>query len=502
MEALPQTQEYVARKELYAKGQTGASGTEAVVRLAIDVFPWMLFRSWKPPVHVDVLPLGTAAAGSLVVALAIFAIWRVRAAESWFFTGLLVLGLISGTNWQPVSNAWKKLPLFDVSFNDYLAYAAAFSFVVLAALALEHAWRQSEWRLLAVNVALVSLILTAATMVIQRAGIIAPNFEQYGDFRLFAEVAAPALAALLLLSRLPARYTVAALVLLVLAQRTIEEGGVYPVIPAEAAYPPIPILAALPHIREPFRIVGQGLSFIPGTSSVYGLEDVRGYTAMTFAPQVVTWPLWCRGQPVWFNAVDDLERPFLSFLNVRYAITWTHEGDHPGWREVARQRGTKLLENTRVIERAFIPDELTLGSGAPIFEMKKAADFRKRAWIWTDGPEVDQQNGSGTIDLERQNLGFRLSVVMKRAGWIVVSEQAWRGWRAYIDGRRVKIHTANIAFLGIYVPEGKHVVDVRYWPESFVIGRAISFGSIAVVIAIAVAARITRRRRTTVATQS
>ncbi len=82
---------------------------------------------------------------------------------------------------------------------------------------------------------------------------------------------------------------------------------------------------------------------------------------------------------------------------------------------------------------------------------------------------------------------------MRSAGWVVVSEQNWRGWRTYIDGRRVKIQNANIAFLGIYVPQGRHVVDLRYWPESFVIGRTISIGTIALLIAIGIALPIARR---------
>ena len=35
---------------------------------------------------------------------------------------------------------------------------------------------------------------------------------------------------------------------------------------------------------------------------------------------------------------------------------------------------------------------------------------------------------------------------MAQDGWIVVSEPAWKGWRAYIDGRRVEIQIANLAF--------------------------------------------------------
>ena len=68
-------------------------------------------------------------------------------------------------------------------------------------------------------------------------------------------------------------------------------------------------------------------------------------------------------------------------------------------------------------------------------------------------------------------------------GWVVVSEPAWKGWRAYIDGRRVQMQTANLAFLAIFVPDGVHNVRVVYLPQSFVIGRAISAVTLLALIA-------------------
>ncbi|MGZ4808241.1 MAG: YfhO family protein [Thermoanaerobaculia bacterium] len=495
VEALPQTRDYVDRKQLVTHWATGTSAPNAWARVAVDFFPWLHRRTWLAWTHVNAGVIETAAAGSLVIALALFAIWRVRSAECWFFTALLALGVMSGTNWQPVSAAWKTLPLFDVSFNDRLCIAAAFSFVALAAIALEFVCRTNEWRLLGLHVGTAVVVFAAASIAIDRAKLVDPNLEAWGDFKLFAEIATPAVAALMFLLPVRSRFVIASLVVLLLAQRTMEEAGVYPVLPADAAYPPIPILRSLRDVREPFRIVGQGLALIPGASTMYGLEDVRGYTAMTFEPQVETWPLWCRGQPVWFNRVDDLDRPFLSFLNVRYAITWSREREHDGWRVVASQRGSKLLENTHVIERAFIPAEVAVGDRDPLFEMELAADFRKRAWIQTAEPPRDAANGPGTVSITRKKSGFHFDVVMQRGGWLVLSEQRWTGWRAYVDGRRVAIHPANIAYIGIYVPDGKHAVEVRYWPESFVIGRVISFAAILVLVMTALARRVHSRDR-------
>jgi uncharacterized membrane protein YfhO len=83
---------------------------------------------------------------------------------------------------------------------------------------------------------------------------------------------------------------------------------------------------------------------------------------------------------------------------------------------------------------------------------------------------------------------------MEHGGFVVISEEAWKGWRAYVDGHPAKIVRANHAFLGVFVPAGKHAIRLTYLPQSFVIGRAITFGTLAMIgLAIAVWSVIKRR---------
>jgi len=71
---------------------------------------------------------------------------------------------------------------------------------------------------------------------------------------------------------------------------------------------------------------------------------------------------------------------------------------------------------------------------------------------------------------------------MERSGFVVISEAKWRGWRAYVDRHPAKIVTANHAFLGVYVPAGRHKIRLVYLPQSFVIGRAISLGTLGMLV--------------------
>ena len=76
---------------------------------------------------------------------------------------------------------------------------------------------------------------------------------------------------------------------------------------------------------------------------------------------------------------------------------------------------------------------------------------------------------------------------------MVASQTAWKGWRAYIDGRRVQVHVANLAFLGVFVPAGRHHLKLQYLPDSFTRGRAIPFGTLGMLVVFAIV-RARRRR--------
>ncbi|HEX9163037.1 MAG TPA: YfhO family protein, partial [Thermoanaerobaculia bacterium] len=289
------------------------------------------------------------------------------------------------------------------------------------------------------------------------------------------------------------RTQLAILFVLVLAQRIAEEAGAYPTLPARTAYPPIPLLEPLRKDSAPFRIAGVGDSFPPGTSAMYGLQDVRGYEPMTLKRYADTYPLWCAAQPVWFNRVDDLTRPFLSLLNVRYAIASEAVSVPDSWREVRSDRGARLFENTRVLDRAFIPRTIRLGvsEADELIEMDHATDFADVAWVRAAMPAQQRDNGPGRVTTIDHGSELLLTAEMQRAGWIILSEPSWKGWRAYVDSSRVETQIANRALLAVYVPAGKHNVRLIYRPESFVIGRAIS-----AIALIAFAVLLARTRRT------
>jgi hypothetical protein len=314
------------------------------------------------------------------------------------------------------------------------------------------------------------LILLAAGAAVMRPGSIdTPRFV--------AELAPLGIAAVIVLFARNRAIVAPLLFALILLQRTISDGALIPANEPRIAYPPLALFRPLQSIREPFRIIGIGPSLFPNTATMYGLEDARVMTAMTLTAFDDTFPLWCHHGGFGFNQIDDLTRPMLSMLNIRFAVVPKDEPIPTGWRDVTTDHDTRLVENEHVLPRAFVPRSIRIGVANDIEDMNAATDFAQMAWLDLPGTARDLPNGPGTIVI----LPRSLDVTMAHDGYVVVSDAAWNGWRAYVDGRRTKIVRANHAFLGVFVPAGRHTLRLVYMPRAFVLGRMITFATLAML---------------------
>ncbi len=62
-----------------------------------------------------------------------------------------------------------------------------------------------------------------------------------------------------------------------------------------------------------------------------------------------------------------------------------------------------------------------------------------------------------------------------------------KGWNAYIDGNKVEHICANYVLRALNIPEGKHLIEFKFEPESYIIGERISFASSIILILLAFA---------------
>lgn len=530
VEVLTQTAQYLYRSSAVAAAllSAGAPFGEAARHLAASVLPSVLDEAGPgaPPALLG--PPVSAYAGSALWGPALYGLLRGRWRGRFVLAALGLAGACAGARMPFVFDLIGRLPLFSLSINERLVFTAALATVTLAALGIEAWWRAGEEPAAATAARAAADAARAADAAAADAARARRSFavactvpipvlaaamvwmvpralERFsaGTIERWAAWSAAPLAAVALVAWLRAllpatagrgrgraAWWAVALVAVVAVERSGEIGAYYPTEPARAFFPRVPPLDALPTgAAEPWRAVGLNYQLPPNHGTMYEIEDPRAYQALTNGSFADLLPLWTMPGSHWFPIVADPTRPLLALMNVRWALA-APGLELAGWRQVAAGRGAGLWENPRALPRAFLPRVVRLGveARAEVDEMSAETDFGRRAWIRPPGgagaPARDWPNGRGEIAVSRRGLGLELSASMAEPGWAVVSETAWHGWRARLDGREVPLGIGDHAFLALELPAGRHHAELFYRPRSFEVGLAVSIAALALIAGI------------------
>jgi hypothetical protein len=172
-----------------------------------------------------------------------------------------------------------------------------------------------------------------------------------------------------------------------------------------------------------------------------------------------------------------------DILGVRFLVSKT---DLKGVEEVRRFGSVKIYENPGALPLAWFVDkiELTHNDTAAI-RVLGARDFdpMKAAVIVADESShvPDVRSGAvASVDIqEYAPTLIRMTVRTDRAALLVTSESDYPGWVARLGPQTVSTVRVNYAFRGIPIPEGEHVLELRYEPQSVMVGGAISVAAVA-----------------------
>ncbi len=506
VDALGQTAQHAQRSAIFARVERAAPLAAALENLRPNVIPFVHGvegRRLEQTLRGLHAPAATTFAGGLLLVAALHGLARGRGGFRFALAGLALGGALLAVRFPYWVDLFRRLPLFDISLPEYGYLWAAPAVVLLGALGLERGLEPPERRRFAAGLGLAALLLGAATVALL------PEMAAAGLDAAFAGgealwLLAPLVAAALVVALAPPRVAVLLLLALLLVERRAELGHLYRAFPERLFYPAVAPLDRLPRGAEPYRVVGVHYALLPNLATMWELEDVRGYNAMTLARFAETLPIWSSQAEYWFNRVDWLHS-FLSLLNVRYALAPTGFAPAAGWREIDAGGGWVLFENERVLPRAFVPREARFGAGAEerLAELAKASNFRRRAWIEPEGDPAPApaiaRNGFGEVTrVERRGSGYRIRTELSAPAWVVVSTPAWRGWRAESDGRLLAMGIADHAFVAFLAPAGEHETRLVFRPRAFDLGLATSAAALAGLAAVlALRWRRARRREAT-----
>jgi len=161
-----------------------------------------------------------------------------------------------------------------------------------------------------------------------------------------------------------------------------------------------------------------------------------------------------------------------------------------------------VVENLRALPRAWVVSEVKALSDGDALEavhrsqLPDGATFDPRTMALVDveqgGRDRTFPTGEATARVERiTDSHFRLSVSTAGGGFLVLSETHYPGWHAYIDGAPRPVERTNVAFQGVEVPAGSHIVEFRLESTTHRVGVGMS---IAGVLTCALLLIVDRRR--------
>jgi hypothetical protein len=126
-----------------------------------------------------------------------------------------------------------------------------------------------------------------------------------------------------------------------------------------------------------------------------------------------------------------------------------------------------------------------LADGLEALHLLASRDFDLRAEAVTAaGPSLrGDPSFAGQVVRRVDGPGHRVFEVAANAPAFVVSLDASDvGWRARVDGQATDVHRANVGFIGVFVPAGRHEVELSYRPRGLWAGLLASGAGLALVL--------------------
>ena len=225
----------------------------------------------------------------------------------------------------------------------------------------------------------------------------------------------------------------------------------------------------------------------PNLPILYGLESVEGYDPL-FIGRYQTFfrnfqPDYDKDNAMIFAGPEgNFQDEVADFLNVKYYVTPKEKILRKKLPFVAEDEKIKIYNNPDYQERAFIVHETkVIEDDAKILSFLKSdqMNFRKMVVLegepkpFSGGENNESNSDQAVIDLYEPNK-ISMTVKTDKSGFLVVSNNFYPGWIAFVDHQPVKIYRANYTFQAIQIPAGTHQVEFLFRPKSFTLGAMIS----------------------------
>jgi len=180
-------------------------------------------------------------------------------------------------------------------------------------------------------------------------------------------------------------------------------------------------------------------------------------------------------------------REMLNVLNVKYLISSYRLDDET--LKLIRGGPVKVYENPNVLPRAFMVSNASVfNDEEQVLKAMQERDFDPLTAVLLTKEEyhkIGKYTLTGHLPPPAMSPGeikilkyypneVEIETTGNDRGFLVLSDNYYAGWKAYVNGSRKNILRVNYNLRGVYLPQGNSRVTFSFEPLSFKIGAAIT----------------------------
>jgi hypothetical protein len=184
-----------------------------------------------------------------------------------------------------------------------------------------------------------------------------------------------------------------------------------------------------------------------------------------------------------------------TFVTGRYT-------DREGDEDAPEEKSYTVLENRRARPRAWLTREvlpltrrqIRLALHHSYLPGGRRFDLARTALVDEGSTAAKTFDSDDGVALIRgvEDGAVEAAVSSSGGGMLVLSETAYPGWRALVDGQPAPVHTVNMSLMGVEVPPGDHLVRFEFVSKTLYAGAGLSLAALLTILLL-VAPPFTRR---------